>query len=150
MPNSGRGNGIFFKRTYASIPQLLGLLYLVSLTLWQATVTPHLHQGLLGTHRKVWLSLLWGPCFWVLVSSRFCMCSPRVCFQVLWKFYDQILAFKVKFPGGFQSMCWIPRLGNLLWVLELPQQCENVFEIIALHFVDRLLSGFMMGLMNLL
>ena len=38
---------------------------------------------------------------------------------VLWKFCDQIpLDFKIKFPGGSQSLCQIPRLGNLLWVLE--------------------------------
>ena len=29
------------------------------------------------------------------------------------------LAFKVKFPGSFQSLCWVPRLGNLFWVLQL-------------------------------
>ena len=40
------------------------------------------------------------------------------------------LAFKVKFPGGSQSLCWIPSLGNLLWALELSQQCENFFGII--------------------
>ena len=39
---------------------------------------------------------------------------------VLWKFYNQIpLAFKVKFPGGSQSLCQISKLGNLLWALEL-------------------------------
>ena len=40
--------------------------------------------------------------------------SPLLC-----KFYNQTpLAFKVKFPGSSAS-CQIPRLGNLLWVLEL-------------------------------
>ena len=34
---------------------------------------------------------------WVLVHARFCLCPPRVCF-----------------PGGSQSFCQIPRLGNLL------------------------------------
>ena len=39
---------------------------------------------------------------------------------VPWKFCNQIpLASKVKFPGGSQSLCQTPRLGNLLWVLEL-------------------------------
>ena len=43
---------------------------------------------------------------------------------VLWKFCDQIpLAFKVKFPGSSQSLCWTPRLRNLLWALEL---CNSV------------------------
>ena len=37
---------------------------------------------------------------------------------VLCKFHNQIpLAFKVKFPGDSQSLCQIPRLGKLLWVL---------------------------------
>ena len=39
---------------------------------------------------------------------------------VLCKFCDQIpLASKAKFPGGSQFLCQIPRLGNLLWVLEV-------------------------------
>ena len=39
---------------------------------------------------------------------------------VLQKFCNQTpLASKVKFPGGSQSLCQIPKLGNLLWVLEL-------------------------------
>jgi len=31
-----------------------------ALTPWQVTVDPHLHRGLLGPHRQVWLSFLWG------------------------------------------------------------------------------------------
>ena len=41
--------------------------------------------------------------------------SMEVCNQIS-------LSFKVKFPGGSQSLCWIPRLGSLLWGLELLQQ----------------------------
>ena len=38
----------------------------------------------------------------------------------LWKFCNPVpLASKVKFPGGSQALFLIPRLGNLLWVLEL-------------------------------
>ena len=41
--------------------------------------------------------------------------SPILC-----KFCNQIpLASKVKFSGSSQSLCWIPRLGNLVWALEL-------------------------------
>ena len=37
---------------------------------------------------------------------------------VLYKFCNQIpLTSKVKFPRGSQSLCQIPKLGNLLWVL---------------------------------
>ena len=39
---------------------------------------------------------------------------------VLWNYCNQItLDSKVKFPGSSQSLCLIPRLGNLLWVLKL-------------------------------
>ena len=61
-----------------------------------------------------------APIFWVLAHTRFCLYPPRVCFWVLCKFCSQIpLASKVKLPGASQSLCQIPRLGNLLWVLEL-------------------------------
>ena len=67
---------------------------------------------------------------------------------VLWKFCNQIpLASKVKFPGSSQSLCWIRRLGNLLWALELLQQCKNFFGIIVLQFVGRLLGGSVVVLM---
>ena len=36
------------------------------------------------------------------------------------RFYNRnSLRFKVKFPRGSQSFCQIPRLGNLLWGLEV-------------------------------
>ena len=57
------------------------------------------------------------------------------------------MAYKVKFPGDSQSLCQIPRLGNLLWVLELSQQCENLFDITALQLVDCLFGDSMVGLM---
>ena len=64
------------------------------------------------------------------------------CLPILWKFCNQIpMAFKVKFPGGSQSLCLIPMLGNLLGALELSQQCENFFGIIDLRFVGYLLSS---------
>ena len=64
-----------------------------------------------------------APFSWVLLHTRFCLCLPRVYFLVLCKFCNKIpLTSKVKFPGGSQSFCQVPRLGNLLWVLELSQQ----------------------------
>ena len=42
------------------------LLYSVPLTLWQATVNPHLHPRLSDTHRQVWLSHLLGHCSFLL------------------------------------------------------------------------------------
>ena len=52
-----------FKKTYASMLQLLGMLYSVPVTPQLATVNPQLPWRLLDTHRQVWLSLLWGHFF---------------------------------------------------------------------------------------
>ena len=61
-----------------------------------------------------------APFSWVLVHTRFSCALQESVSPVLCKFCNQIpLASKVKFPGGSQSLCQIPRLGNLLWVLEL-------------------------------
>ena len=40
------------------------------------------------------------------------------------------------------------RVAKLLWVLELSQQCENVFGVTVLQFVCRLPSGSTVGLMD--
>ena len=61
-----------------------------------------------------------APFFWVVVHTMFCLYPPKSVSPVLWQFCNQIpLASKVKFPGGSQFLCQIPRLGNLLRVLEL-------------------------------
>ena len=39
---------------------------LSALSLQQATINPHLCWRLLDTHRQVWVSLLWGPCSFLL------------------------------------------------------------------------------------
>ena len=50
-----------------------------------------------------------APFSWLLVHTRFCLCPPRVCFPVLWKFCNQIpLASKVKFLGVSQSFARSP------------------------------------------
>ena len=46
---------------------------------------------------------------------------------------------------GSQSLCWIARLGSLLWPLELFQQCLNLFGIIVLQFVDHPPGGSTVG-----
>ena len=58
---------------------------------------------------------------WLLVHTRGFVCALQESVSPdLWKFCNQIpLASKVKFPGGSHSLCQIPKLGNLLWVLEL-------------------------------
>ena len=118
--------------------------------LWQATVSPSLCQRLLDTHRQVCFFLLRGlaPFSWVLVHMKFCLSPPRVCFpspvEVL---QSKSMAFKVKFRGGYQSVCHILRSGNLLWTLELLQQCKNIFDIIVLQFVGHLLGGSLVRVM---
>ena len=90
-----------------------------------------------------------APFSWVLVHTRFCFCPLRVSVSpVLWKFCNQIsLIFKVSFPGDSQSLCQIPKLGSLLWGLELSQECQNFFGVIALQFVDRPPGSPIVGLM---
>ena len=86
-------------------------------------------------------SLLFSPGSWCTQGALQQSVSP-----VLWKFCNQI-SLTFKFPGASQFLCWILRLGNLLWALGLLQQCENFFGIIVLQFVGCLLSGSMVGLM---
>ena len=70
-----------------------------------------LTQSILGT-------LLLSPGSWC--TQGFVCALQESVSPVLWKFCNQIpLASNVKFPWGSQSLCWIPRLGNLLWVLQL-------------------------------
>ena len=59
---------------------------------------------------------------WVLVGARVCLCPPR--------FIKSHWPIKVKFSRGSQSLCQIPRLGNLLWALELLQQCYDFSPVI--------------------
>ena len=59
-----------------------------------------------------------APFSWVLLCFV-CALQESVS-PVLGRFCNQIsLASKVKLSGGFQSLCQISRVGNLLWVLEL-------------------------------
>ena len=43
---------------------------------------------------------------------------------------------KVRFPGDSQFLCWILRLGSLMWGLKPLQQCANFLGIIVLQFVS--------------
>ena len=88
-------------------------------------------------------SLLLSPGFWC-TQGFFCALQESVSL-VLWKFCYPI-PLAIKFPWGSQSLCWIPRLGNLLWALELLQQYENFLDIIVLQFVCWLLGVSMVGL----
>ena len=63
-------------------------------------------------------TLLLAPGSWCL--QGFVCALQEFVSPALWKFCNPVpLASKVKFPGGSQAFFLIPRLGNLLWVLEL-------------------------------
>ena len=74
----------------------------VPLTLQQATVDPLLHQKLLDTHRHVWVSLLLGPCSFLLGSG-----AHRVLF----------VPSKSLFPQSYVSSViksnWLPKSNSL-------------------------------------
>ena len=75
------------------------------------------HSGAGLGQSLVW-SLLLSPRSWC--AQGFVCALQESVSPVLWKFCNQIpLASKVKFSWGSQSLCQIPSLGNLLWVLEL-------------------------------
>ena len=88
-----------------------------------ADVNPCLCQRLLDTHGQVCVSLLWDHCSFLSgpgVHKVLFMPSKSLFPQSCVKFCNQItLSSKVKFPGGSQFLCQTPRLGNMLWVLEL-------------------------------
>ena len=74
------------------------------------------------------------------MHTGFCCGLRESVSPVLWNFCIQI-------PCRFSVPRQISRLGNLLWALELLQQCENIFDIIVLQFVGCLLGFFLVGLM---
>ena len=78
--------------------------------------TPRHSQASLG--QSLVGSVLLSPRSWC--TQGFVCALQESVSPVLCKFCNQIpLASKVKFSGGSQSLCQIPRLENLLWVLEL-------------------------------
>ena len=107
-----------FQMTYASMPQLQDLH---SWCCWchGRSLLTHASAGDAWAFTGKSGSVLVGVTAtfsWTPVSTRFCLSPLRVSFPpVLWKFLNQIpLACKVKFPGSSQSLCWVPRKGNLL------------------------------------
>ena len=73
-----------------------------------------------------------APFSWVPVNEGFLFAPQKSLSPVLCKFCNQIpLASKIKFPGGSQSLCQIPRLGKLLWIyvikhLSKPIECTTL------------------------
>ena len=118
-----------------------GLLLSVPPTLQQATASAGGSWTVTGKSGSVSCGVT-APFSWVLMHTGFVYALQESVSPVLCKFYNQIsLAIKIKFPGCSQSFCQMPRLGNLLCVLELSLQSENLFGIFVLQFVSCLLYG---------
>ena len=80
------------------------------------TLTGKLAQSFVG-------SLLLSPESWCTQGFA-CVLQESLFPLVLWKFCNQIpLTFK---SGDSQSLCQIPRLGNLMCILEPSQQMEVI------------------------
>ena len=99
-----------FKRTFADTA-VFSALSRTLLTLPLLETPGHAHtslaQSLVGT-------LLLSPGSWC--AHGFVCALQESVSPVLWKFFNQIpLASEVKFPGGSQSLCQIPKSENLLW-----------------------------------
>ena len=93
-----------FKRAYASRPCLPGVLYLVTLTSWQATVDPLFHQRL-DTHRRLWLSLFWGHFSFFLGPG-----AQQVLFVTSKSLFPQstLLGFSFILGCGVSCFWWYP------------------------------------------
>ena len=103
----------------------------------------------MDTNRTVWLSFLWGHCsflvspgahnvLFVLSKNLF----PQSCRSSVIKSHWASMSNSL---GILSSFGQIPKLGNLLWALELLEQCENFFGIIVFQFMGCLFGGSMVG-----
>ena len=133
------------QRTEASRPHPPGLPLPVPLSTQLATADSRLCQRLSRTPRQVWLRLLWGHGPFLLGPGAHKVLSVS---PVLWKFCNHIPLTSRSDSLGCQPLCQIARLGSLLWPLELLQQCENLFGVIVLQFVDHPPGGSMVGVQS--
>ena len=60
--------------------------------------------------------------------------------------YSNPTGLQSQIPWDFKVLLQMHRLGNMLWALEILQQCENTFGIIVPQSVSCLLCGIMVGL----
>ena len=90
--------------------------------LWTHTSTsgPQAHTGKSGSVSCG----LTAPFSWVPLHTRVCLCLQES------PFTQSCGGSVIRFPGDYQSLCWIPRLGSRFWDLKLLQQSENFFGIL--------------------
>ena len=94
MPNYGGGN-----EDGPSKGPMQALLHSVPPTLQQPTAEPFLHQGLLDTHRQVWVSLLWGHCSFLLGPGALKVLCVCVCVCALQESVSPVLCKFWQFCG---------------------------------------------------
>ena len=114
------------RRTYANT-RLPGLLLPVPLSSQQATAGTHstkiLRHSQAGLAQCSLRSELFSPGLWC-IRSFVCVLQESLFPLILGKFRNQTpLAFRVRFPGDFRSLCRIPRLGSLMWGLTWENEC---------------------------
>ena len=108
--------GTSSKRTDANTLRLPGLPLPVPRSRggpqWTHTATrdPQTLTG--GSSQSLVGSLLLSTGSWG-AQAFVCALQESLFSPVLWNFCNQtLLTFKVRFPGDFQSLCWIPQLGE--------------------------------------
>ena len=117
-----------YKGPYSSKLGLPGLLYSVLLTLQQTTVNPCFQPAVQEAPGHSQASLAQSLMGSLLLSPGSWWTQGFIC--ALQDFIKPHWPIKVKFSGGSQSLCQIPRLGNLLWALEVLQQCYDFSPMI--------------------
>lgn len=101
----------------------------------QATANSCLHQRP-DTHRQVWVTLCGVTAPLPCPGAHKALHPPIVCFSPCSACYSKSTSLLRSNLWSFSvPLSQIHRLGNLLWVLELSQQCKNPFGIIVLQFV---------------
>ena len=83
-----------------------------------------------------------GPSRTAFVSAPIPVVNPCCPTPPQEDLHQILLSFTVRFPGGYQCLCRIPRLGSLMWGWEPWQQWENFVGIIVLQFVGHLPGGY--------
>ena len=87
-------------------------------------------------------SLILSPGSWC-TQDFVCAFQKSLFPPVLWKVRNQIpLTFRVRFPGDSPALCWIPRLGSLMWGLNF---CNRARTSLALLF-SSLRVTYLMGM----
>ena len=135
------------KRTYGK-GDLPGLQLSVPLSLgepWPTQTSSGDPPTLKGSFGSVSCGVT-APFLEVLVCARSCLRPPTLESlpppPFLYKSYKQMRrAFKVRFPGDSQAVCWFPRLRSMTCGWEPSQKWKGFFGITVPQFVENIPHG---------